>query len=58
MAQDLYCPSCGAYVGNCGHVSGGDTKPHTISGTCKCGKKYTVTCDGGCLKQPSTKREM
>lgn len=58
MSQNLDCPHCGAYVGNCGHLAGGDTKPHTISGTYKCGKKYTVTCDGGCLKQKTTKCEL
>lgn len=50
MARDLYCPYCGAYVGNCGHVPGGLTDPVTLSGTCgKCEREYTVTCKGDCL---------
>jgi hypothetical protein len=57
MAQDLYCPHRGVYVGNCGHLAGGDTKPHTISGTCKCINEYTVTCYGGCLNPASTNDE-
>lgn len=50
MAKDMYCPHCGSYVGNCGHVSGGSTDPITLSGTCGCGKKYKVTCNGDCIR--------
>lgn len=50
MAKHLYCPHCGAYVGNCGHVPGVLTNPVTLSGTCgKCERKYSVTCKGDCL---------
>ncbi len=52
MARDLFCPHCGAYVGNCGHVPGGLTGPATLSGTCgKCEREYSVTCNGDCLKE-------
>jgi hypothetical protein len=40
----MYCPNCGAYVGECGHVSGGLAGPSTLSGKCcKCEHKYSVT---------------
>jgi len=52
MSKSMYCPNCGAYVGDCGHVSGGLAGPSTLSGTCgKCEQKYSVTCNGDCLKE-------
>lgn len=50
MSKSMYCPNCGAYVGDCGHEPGGSTSPSTISGTCKCGYYYSVTCYGSCLR--------
>lgn len=52
MSKSMYCPNCGAYVGDCGHVSGGLTGPATLSGTCgKCNQEYSVTCNGDCLSK-------
>jgi|GEM_PF-1845941 hypothetical protein len=52
MSKSMYCPNCGAYVGNCGHVSGGFAGPSTLSGTCvKCERQYSVTCNCDCLKE-------
>ncbi len=58
MARDLYCPHCGAYVGNCGHVPGGLTDPVTLSGTCgKCEREYSVTCKGDCLDKKGSEEQ-
>lgn len=55
MSKSMYCPSCGAYVGDCGHVLGGVTGPSTLSSTCgKCERQYSVTCNGDCLKKTTT----
>jgi len=35
-------------VGECGHEPG-VTDPVTLSGTCKCGYDFSVTCNGNCL---------
>ena len=52
MSKSMYCPNCGGYVGDCGHVSGGLAGPSTLSGTCgKCEHQYSVTCNGDCLKE-------
>lgn len=40
----LYCNHCGDYVGVCGHQSGA-VGPVTLSGTCKCGCEFSVTCN-------------
>ena len=52
MSKSMYCPNCAAYVGDCGHVSGGLAGPSTLQGTCgKCERQYSVTCNGDCLKE-------
>jgi hypothetical protein len=52
--KSMYCPHCQAYVGDCGHISGGYTGPSTLSGTCgTCEKSYSVTCNGDCLDKKS-----
>ncbi len=57
MSKSMYCPHCGAYVGDCGHVAGGFAGPSTLASTCgKCGREYSVTCDGDCLKQAPEKQ--
>jgi len=48
MSKRMYCNHCGAYVGECGHEPG-ITDPVTLSGTCKCGREFSVTCNGNCL---------
>ncbi len=48
MSKDMYCNHCGAYVGECGHEPG-VTDPVTLSGTCQCGREFSVTCNGNCL---------
>lgn len=53
----MHCPSCGIYVGNCGHVAGGLTSPVTLSGTCGNGHKYSVTCNGGCVSNTETQKQ-
>ncbi|MDD3626304.1 MAG: hypothetical protein PHV06_03215 [bacterium] len=54
MSKRLYCPHCGAYVGDCGHVPGGFSGPSTLQGTCgKCEREYSVTCNGDCLNNKS-----
>ena len=57
MSKSMYCPKCGAYVGDCGHVSGGTSSPSTINGTCSCGNYFSVTCYGGCLRAEDNNKE-
>jgi len=50
MSKSMYCPNCSAYIGDCGHVSGGFSGPTTLSGTCaNCENEFSVTCNGDCL---------
>lgn len=58
MSKSMYCPNCHAYVGDCGHVSGGLAGPSTLSGTCgKCERQYSVTCNGDCLKEKAEAKQ-
>jgi len=50
VSKRMYCNHCGAYVGNCGHEPG-MTNPVTLSGTCSCGRLFSVTCNGYCLSK-------
>ncbi|MDD8020434.1 MAG: hypothetical protein PHU81_04500 [Acidobacteriota bacterium] len=55
MSKSMYCNHCGVYVGHCGHVPGGLTGPSTLSGTCRNGHKFSVTCYGDCLGKEGQK---
>lgn len=57
MSRSLYCNHCGAYVGDCGHEPG-VTGTVTLSGTCRCGREFSVSCNGNCLKESGRESAM
>lgn len=57
MSKRMYCNHCGAYVGECGHEPG-VIDPVTLSGTCKCGHEFSVTCNGNCLSKEESRMSM
>ena len=51
----MHCNLCGAYGGECGHEPG-VTDSVKLSGTCpQCGREFSVTCNGDCLKEGGNK---